>query len=102
MKSQRDLKIVFAQISGKVKATRFEVVGGCSTNLVDILKLGRRASSSFLAAWQAAAAPLKLTLAPPSVTTHYINRAESRARSKQRDLRAAIIRPPPSVPPSPT
>ena len=101
MKSQRDFKIVFAQISEKVKATRFEVVGGCSTNLVEILKLGRRASSSFLAAWQAAAAPLKLTLAPPSVTTHYI-RAESRARSKQRDLRAAIIRPPPSVPPSPT
>ena len=99
MKSQRDLKIVFAPISGKVKATRFEVVGGCSTNLVDILKLGRRASSSFLAAWQAA--PLKLTLAPPSVTTHYI-REESRARSKQRDWRAAIIRPPPSVPPSPT
>ena len=98
MKSQRDLKIVFAQISGKVKATRFEVVGGCSTNLVEILKLGRRASSSFGAAWQA---PLKLTLAPPSVTTHYI-RAESRARSKQRDLRAAIIRPPPSLPPSPT
>ena len=51
MKSERDFKRVFAPISEKVRATRFEVVGGCSTNLVEILNsVERHASSSFGAA----------------------------------------------------